>query len=203
MQGLQPRLERNGVLDAYTGALRGEVIMTHAVHKTFFSDKANCRNAANGLMKRKDGEGSEHLQIICYDCLFDDLLAVRHGVQGAVQTVALHGESPVFRDIPLPGDGLDPLEQLVEGAGGEAAHDQQHPFPEPGTDVGPGQARFIGIEIDPAVFRADIGHVHMAQLIAHQSLQPEQAGNTKFKIQFSSSLLLENLGKPSPVRGRC
>lgn len=72
MQGLQPRLERNSVLDAYTGALRGEVIMTHDVHKTFFSDKANCRNAANGLMKRKDGEGSEHLQIICYDCLFDD-----------------------------------------------------------------------------------------------------------------------------------
>ncbi len=52
------------------GGVRGEVIMSHEVHATYFSDKANCRNAANGLMKRKDGEGSEHLQIICYDAWF-------------------------------------------------------------------------------------------------------------------------------------
>ncbi|MBQ3671625.1 MAG: NAD-dependent DNA ligase LigA [Treponema sp.] len=53
----------------FTGAVRGEVIMTHAVHKQFYSDKANCRNAANGLMKRKDGRGSEHLKLITYDAL--------------------------------------------------------------------------------------------------------------------------------------
>ncbi len=41
--------------------------MTHQVHEKFFSDKANCRNAANGLMKRKDGEGSENLTLITYD----------------------------------------------------------------------------------------------------------------------------------------
>lgn len=51
----------------FSGGVRGEVIMTHAVHDSLFSDKANCRNAANGLMKRKDGTGSEHLQVICYD----------------------------------------------------------------------------------------------------------------------------------------
>ena len=43
----------------FSGGIRGEVIMTHQVHKNLYSDKANCRNAANGLMKRKDGEGSE------------------------------------------------------------------------------------------------------------------------------------------------
>lgn len=48
-------------------AVRGEVIMTHAVHKKYFSDKANCRNAANGLMKKKDGAGVEHLEVRCYD----------------------------------------------------------------------------------------------------------------------------------------
>lgn len=53
----------------FTGGVRGEVLMSHKVHETLFSDKANCRNAANGLMKRKDGEGSEHLEIICYDAL--------------------------------------------------------------------------------------------------------------------------------------
>lgn len=56
----------------YSGGVRGEVIMSHDVHKKYFSDKANCRNAANGLMKRKDGEGSEYLEIICYDAFFTD-----------------------------------------------------------------------------------------------------------------------------------
>ncbi len=51
----------------FTGGIRGEVIMLHKVHRTLFSDKANCRNAANGLMKRKDGEGSENLTLITYD----------------------------------------------------------------------------------------------------------------------------------------
>lgn len=54
------------VLD-YTGGVRGEVIMTHQVHAERFSDKANCRNAANGLMKRKDGDGCEYLKLITYD----------------------------------------------------------------------------------------------------------------------------------------
>lgn len=67
----------NGVLAAlcdsfgkiidYTGGVRGEVIMTHEIHAAKFADKANCRNAANGLMKRKDGEGSEYLKLITYD----------------------------------------------------------------------------------------------------------------------------------------
>ena len=56
----------------FTGGVRGEVIMTHQVHKDYFSDKANCRNAANGLMKRKDGQGSEFLKLITYDALSTD-----------------------------------------------------------------------------------------------------------------------------------
>lgn len=56
----------------FTGAVRGEVIMTHQVHDELYSDKANCRNAANGLMKRKDGEGSENLKLITYDALATD-----------------------------------------------------------------------------------------------------------------------------------
>ncbi|MGF7107493.1 NAD-dependent DNA ligase LigA [Treponema pedis] len=53
----------------FTGGIRGEVIMTRSAHKSFFSDKANCRNAANGLMKKKNGEGNEHLTVICYDAV--------------------------------------------------------------------------------------------------------------------------------------
>lgn len=61
----------NGVLaqlpEPWSGAVRCEVLMSKAVHKEHFSDKANCRNAANGLMKRKDGKGVEYLDVICYD----------------------------------------------------------------------------------------------------------------------------------------
>ncbi len=53
--------------EPFSGAVRGEVIMEHDVHRRYYPGKANCRNAANGLMKRKDGVGSEHLLILCYD----------------------------------------------------------------------------------------------------------------------------------------
>lgn len=51
----------------YCGAVRGEVIMTREVHRTRHPEKANCRNAANGVMKRKDGQGASDLAFICYD----------------------------------------------------------------------------------------------------------------------------------------
>ena len=51
----------------WSGAVRGEVVMPRATHREWFADKANCRNAANGLMKRKAGAGVERLEVICYD----------------------------------------------------------------------------------------------------------------------------------------
>lgn len=61
--------DENGKSVDFTGGIRGEVIMTHKVHQTLYSDKANCRNAANGLMKKKDGKGCENLTLIVYDSL--------------------------------------------------------------------------------------------------------------------------------------
>jgi DNA ligase (NAD+) len=55
----------------FSGAVRGEVLMTHAVHKSKYADKANCRNAANGIMKRINGEGSEDLLFMAYDAVSD------------------------------------------------------------------------------------------------------------------------------------
>ncbi|HAH61015.1 MAG TPA: DNA ligase (NAD(+)) LigA [Treponema sp.] len=68
MQGVVALLGKSGGsrID-FTGGIRGEVIMTHQIHDMKFADKANCRNAANGLMRRKDGEGSENLTLITYD----------------------------------------------------------------------------------------------------------------------------------------
>ena len=114
---------------------------------------------------------------------FDDFLAVRHGVQGAVQTVSLHREGAVLGDHPLPGNGFGAFKQLVEGLCGKPPHHQQHPLAESAAQVGPGHAGLIRFKIDSAVFRADIGHVHMSQFISYQALQAKQAGNTKFQFQ--------------------
>ena len=72
MGGVNAAIYKDGQLLPFTGGIRGEVIMTHEVHKKHFPDKANCRNAANGLMKRKDGQGSEYLKLIVYDALATD-----------------------------------------------------------------------------------------------------------------------------------
>lgn len=53
--------------ETFSGGVRGEVLMRKSVHAAKYADKANCRNAANGLMKRKDGEGSSDLEVVCYD----------------------------------------------------------------------------------------------------------------------------------------
>lgn len=65
-----------GFLDSissdFTGGIRGEIVMTRSIHQKKYRDKANTRNAANGIMKRKDGKGSEDLKIICYDAFHSE-----------------------------------------------------------------------------------------------------------------------------------
>ncbi|MDR1059113.1 MAG: NAD-dependent DNA ligase LigA [Treponema sp.] len=62
MAGVPPRLDL-----PFSGGVRGEVVMTRSVWKAKHRDKANCRNAANGIMRRKDGAGCEDLTLIAYD----------------------------------------------------------------------------------------------------------------------------------------
>ena len=58
------------IVKDFTGGIRGEVIMMRAVWEEHYKDKANCRNAANGIMRRKDGTGCDNLSIMCYDAAF-------------------------------------------------------------------------------------------------------------------------------------
>ncbi|MDR1429141.1 MAG: NAD-dependent DNA ligase LigA [Spirochaetaceae bacterium] len=51
----------------FSGGVRGEVLMPRSVWREKYPGKANCRNAANGLMRRKDGEGCGDLVFIAYD----------------------------------------------------------------------------------------------------------------------------------------
>jgi DNA ligase (NAD+) len=56
---------------SFSGAVRGEVMMPRKIWKEKYSSKANCRNAANGIMRRKDGSGCEDLVLITYDAMAD------------------------------------------------------------------------------------------------------------------------------------
>jgi DNA ligase (NAD+) len=57
-----------GKLDLpFSGGVRGEVVMLREIWRQKYPSKANCRNAANGIMRRKDGCGCEDLKVITYD----------------------------------------------------------------------------------------------------------------------------------------
>jgi DNA ligase (NAD+) len=62
MKGVLPELDI-----PFSGGVRGEVVMTREIWREKYPGKANCRNAANGLMRRKDGLGCEDLELITYD----------------------------------------------------------------------------------------------------------------------------------------
>jgi DNA ligase (NAD+) len=62
MQGVLTKVE-----PGFSGGIRGEVVMFRSVWQKKYANKANCRNAANGLMRRKDGSGCENLTVITYD----------------------------------------------------------------------------------------------------------------------------------------
>lgn len=53
-------------------SVRFETMLKIADWKKHFTDKANPRNAAAGLVRRTDAKGSEHLSIFAFDVLFDN-----------------------------------------------------------------------------------------------------------------------------------
>lgn len=59
----------------FTGSLRGEIILKKSKLAKHFPTLANARNGANGVAKRLDGEGSEHLDILFYQAIGDKVLA--------------------------------------------------------------------------------------------------------------------------------
>jgi DNA ligase (NAD+) len=91
MSGVVAKLPQN-----FDGAVRGEVLMSRETHRIKHSDKANCRNAANGIMKRKDGSGCEDLEVVCYDALGTvGLLSPFDSETGKIAWLASMGFQPV------------------------------------------------------------------------------------------------------------
>jgi DNA ligase (NAD+) len=133
MSGVLARLDT-----PFSGGVRGEVVMKRTVWQEKYADKANCRNAANGLMRRKDGSGCEDLSVLCYDasCTGDDgffpteqekiaWLAARGfavteslALSGTQAVIEYHEQVAESRErLPVDIDGLvvkDPLTDMTD-----------------------------------------------------------------------------------------
>ena len=55
----------------FSGYLRGEILLKKSNHKKYFANYSNPRNAASGIARRYDGEGSEHLDVMFYQIISD------------------------------------------------------------------------------------------------------------------------------------
>ena len=64
MKGFIPKVK-----EAFTGAVRAEIVLFHDIYDKSYSDKQNCRNAAAGIVRRKDGVGNKDLNLIYYDAV--------------------------------------------------------------------------------------------------------------------------------------
>jgi DNA ligase (NAD+) len=64
MKGFISKLRSN-----FTGATRAEILLYHDIFEKKYNDKQNCRNAASGLVRRKDGKGSGDLDLVFYDAI--------------------------------------------------------------------------------------------------------------------------------------
>ena len=157
------------VPDAFTGAVRGEVLLSRETHRSKYGDKANPRNAANGLMKRKDGVGAEDLEIVCYDAIEStrDDFFVRE--EDKLRWLAAAGFFVVEYET-----FVDP-ERIVEYRAAVAAHRHSYHFDIDGLVV-------KGQEIDPDDLRRP---------------RPERQIALKFELEEAATRLLEVIWSPS------
>ncbi len=64
MKSFAPKIDSE-----FTGAVRGEIVLTKDIFQKKYPKAKNSRNMASGITKRKDGRGSEDLTIIAYDAI--------------------------------------------------------------------------------------------------------------------------------------
>jgi len=62
MNGVPKKVDKE-----FSGAVRGEIVMFRDIFSRKYSNQKNCRNTASGITKRKDGEGCQDLNVICYN----------------------------------------------------------------------------------------------------------------------------------------
>ena len=121
------------------------------------------------------------------DGFFHDLLAVRHGVERALERPALDGERAVCGDEVFPRQGAHALKELIKAARREPAEDDQNTLGKARADVRAGNGALVAGEVYAPVFRRDVFHIHMAQLVAERAFQPEQTWRAESELHIVSS----------------
>lgn len=115
MQGVPKTIPYKG-----SASIRAEIVLLYSDLKAHFSHMSNPRNAAVGIARRLDGEGSEHLTVIAYD-IGDALTYNIHTEEGVIQQLRAWNFQDVFacrvdgkfydREI----DRRDDLNYMVDG----------------------------------------------------------------------------------------
>lgn len=68
MQGVPLRLNKK-----INATIRGEILLSKENHQKYFKEYSNTRNAASGISRRYDGEGSDKLNVLVYNIISDDI----------------------------------------------------------------------------------------------------------------------------------
>lgn len=68
MEGVPLRLPQK-----INATIRGEIVLKKDNHQKHFADYSNPRNAASGVSRRYDGSGAEHLTVLVYEMVSDDV----------------------------------------------------------------------------------------------------------------------------------
>ena len=169
--------------DRFTGAVRGEVMLRRETHRTKYGEKANPRNAANGLMKRKDGVGAEDLEIVCYDALSsirDDFFGCEEEKLDWLSRNGFHVVE--FAKFSEPA-------QIIEHRAAVAARREAYPFDIDGLVV-------KGQEID----LDDMRRSRPERQIAFKFELEEAASTLREVVWSSSGALYTPIGIIDPVR---
>ena len=123
------------------------------------------------------------------DCLLDDALAGRHAGQLAVQRGTSDRESRIGGQKLLPVDGVDSIEQLVEGGGRIGVEEQHDPLHRAEVEVGGGDHLRTAFEGQTTVADPDVLGTDAAQLKVARGFAPVKAGGDEFKFCRHSGFL--------------
>ena len=130
--------------------------------------------------------------------LLDDALASRHAGQLAVQRRAGDREGRVGGQQLFPVDGVDAVEQLVEGGGCVGVQEQHHALHGAEVEVGGGDHIRAAPEGQTAVADPDVLGADAAQLKVGRGLAPEKAGGDEFKFCRHSGFLSCRVRRAAP-----
>ena len=127
--------------------------------------------------------------------LFDDALAVGHGMELRLQRPTLDWEGGVTGQPVLEGYGTHALKELVEAACGEAPQFEQYALGKARPYVCSGKACHIRFKEHAPVFGRDRIHSHMSQFVAERAFQPKETGRAEPYLR--AGVFLDHSESPS------